>query len=88
MSGMVKKLARAFYDEQWRPHAKPTTEDVERYRRFARIAIKTLMEPNAKMREAFYREMERGSLANPYEPVFDRAWRAALDVALMERDER
>ena len=87
MSGMVKKVARAFYDEQWRPHAKPTTEDVKRYRRFARIAIKTLMEPNAKMREAFYREMDRGSLANRYEPGFDRAWRAALEVAREEGDE-
>ena len=88
MSGMLKKLTSAFYAEHWRPEAKPTRDEVEGYRKLARIAIKTLMEPNAKMREAFYREMERGSLANRYEPVFERAWRAALDVALMERDER
>ncbi len=87
MSGMIKKVARAFYDEQWRPHAKPTMEDVKRHRRLARIAIETLMEPNAKMMMAFYHEMDRGSLANRYEPAFHRAWRAALEAALEEGDE-
>lgn len=45
-------------------------------------AIEALMEPDETMLETFYREMERGHLPDSFEPVFARAWQAALRSVL------